>query len=337
MLPRTMILVSWSKTTSMMNSAWKIGVNSHASEADRVRAGRRRASSGACESATAWRPRAGARRAAGAGDARGDEQREDDEQQERREPTGSRGGRRVTRCGARRVSGPGHSRPGSTGGSGRCAAAPIQLPSQQPVLLDRLLGVARAGRLVAAAGRQPGEHDAVEPDQPIPIRPMRFTCPPDLRARRPERRIRRSAPTSVSWSASTIAGRAMMRTSQPGWNEGAITLSASRSRRRTRLRTTAPPSARPVDSPNRVVSRSVRRNRAVEERVGPGGPASPERREVLRAGEHHEPRRVRAAPDGQAVSRFRPRARRAARTRRPPAVFIRARKPCSLARWRFLG
>jgi hypothetical protein len=54
-----------------------------------------------------------------------------------------------------------------------------------------------------------------------------------------------------------------MRTSQPGWNEGAITLSASRSRRRTRFRTTAPPSARPVDSPNRVVSRSVRRNRAV--------------------------------------------------------------------------
>ena len=55
----------------------------------------------------------------------------------------------------------------------------------------------------------------------------------------------------------------MMRTSQPGWNAGAIALSASRSRRRTRLRTTAPPSARPVDSPKRVVSRSVRRNRAV--------------------------------------------------------------------------
>jgi hypothetical protein len=54
----------------------------------------------------------------------------------------------------------------------------------------------------------------------------------------------------------------MMRTSQPGWNEGAITLSASRSRRRTRLRTTAPPSSRPVDSPNRVVPRSVRRKRA---------------------------------------------------------------------------
>ena len=53
----------------------------------------------------------------------------------------------------------------------------------------------------------------------------------------------------------TIDGRAMMRTSQPGWNEGAITLSASRSRRLTRFRTTAPPSLRPVESPNRVVFR----------------------------------------------------------------------------------
>ncbi len=54
----------------------------------------------------------------------------------------------------------------------------------------------------------------------------------------------------------------MMRTSQPGWNEGAITLSASRSRRRTRFRATALPSARPVARPKRVVSSSVRRNRA---------------------------------------------------------------------------
>ena len=53
----------------------------------------------------------------------------------------------------------------------------------------------------------------------------------------------------------------MIRTSQPGWNEGAITLSASRSRLRTRFRTTAPPSLRPVESPKRVTSRSVRRTR----------------------------------------------------------------------------
>jgi hypothetical protein len=54
----------------------------------------------------------------------------------------------------------------------------------------------------------------------------------------------------------------MIRTSHPGWNEGAIALSICRSLRRTRLRTTAPPSFRPVDRPNRVVSRSVRRMRA---------------------------------------------------------------------------
>ena len=53
----------------------------------------------------------------------------------------------------------------------------------------------------------------------------------------------------------------MIRTSQPGWNEGAITLSASRSRLRTLFRTTAPPSLRPVESPKRVSSRSVRRIR----------------------------------------------------------------------------
>ena len=29
--------------------------------------------------------------------------------------------------------------------------------------------------------------------------------------------------------------------------------------------------------------------------------------------------------------------RRLASTRRPPAVFMRARNPCSFARWRFLG
>src|SRR6478672_5589553 len=138
---------------------------------------------------------------------------------------------------------------------------------EQPVLVDRLLGVSRACRLVAAAGRHPGEHDAIEPDEPDPDRlepdPDRVhdpACPPSTP---PRWRSRRSVSTRVRWSASTIAGRAMIRTSQPGWNEGAIALSPSRSRRRTRLRTTAPPSFRPVARPNRVVSRSVRRNRTV--------------------------------------------------------------------------
>ena len=71
--------------------------------------------------------------------------------------------------------------------------------------------------------------------------------------------------------------------------------------------------------------------------MGPNRPTALERHEILRTGEHHEPRPGSVAVERQAVSRFRPRARRAASTRRPPEVFIRARKPCSLARWRFLG
>src|SRR5215210_4882447 len=130
---------------------------------------------------------------------------------------------------------------------------------EEAVPLDRLLGIARAGRLEPARRGKESEHDAVEPDEPDPDALHVAVGPPSTP---PRPSSRRNAPTSASWPASTTAGRAMMRTSQPGWNEGAITLSASRSRRLTRLRTTAPPSFRPVASPNRVVSRSVRRNRA---------------------------------------------------------------------------
>jgi hypothetical protein len=132
-------------------------------------------------------------------------------------------------------------------------------PLQQPVAFDCLLRVARACRLIATTGGQPREQEPVEPDEPDADPFHVAVGPPNTP---PRWRRRRSAPTRVSWSTSTIAGLTMMRTSQPGWNEGAIALSASRSRRRTRFRTTAPPSFRPVESPNRVVSRSVRRNRA---------------------------------------------------------------------------
>ena len=132
-------------------------------------------------------------------------------------------------------------------------------PLEQTVFLDRLLGVVRAGGLEPAGSAAARQRRSVEPDQSDPD----ALQPADPPSAPPLTRVRRNAPTIESWSAVTIDGRAMMRTSQPGWNEGAITLSASRSRRRTRLRTTAPPRFRPVDSPKRVVSRSVRRNRAV--------------------------------------------------------------------------
>jgi hypothetical protein len=132
--------------------------------------------------------------------------------------------------------------------------------ADQAVFLDRLLGVAGTRGLIAARRRQPAEDDSIEPNEPDADCLHEVVGPPSTP---PRVNSRRRVPTSASWSASTSGGRAMMRTSQPGWNEGAITLSASRSRRLTRLRTTAPPSLRPVDSPNRVVSRSVRRKRAM--------------------------------------------------------------------------
>ena len=129
----------------------------------------------------------------------------------------------------------------------------------------------------------------------------------------------------------------MMRTSQPGWNEGAITLSTSRSRRRTRLRTTAPPSLRPVDRPNRVVSRSVRRNRAVKSGwdlvvPAPWIAAKSCGRESITSRGGFGPRSV-VRPS---VASDHGPAERPGRGD-PPVVLIRARKPCSLARWRFLG
>jgi hypothetical protein len=135
--------------------------------------------------------------------------------------------------------------------------------ANETVLVDRLLGVPRTGGLVATAGGQPCEEHAICPDRTDPdptAYPSHWPAGPPSTP--PLRRTRRTAPTSASWSAPTSAGRAMMRTSQPGWNDGAIALSATRRRRRTRLRTTAPPSLRPVDNPNRVVPRSVRLNLA---------------------------------------------------------------------------
>src|SRR4051812_50165823 len=74
-----------------------------------------------------------------------------------------------------------------------------------------------------------------------------------------------------------------------------------------------------------------------EQWVRPGDASLRQPGELARAGEHDEPQRVVTAPAGQAERCFRPLLRRLASTRRPPAVFMRARKPCSFARWRFLG
>src|SRR5258706_7982435 len=128
---------------------------------------------------------------------------------------------------------------------------------EEPVAFDRLLGVAGAGRLVAAAGRQPGERKAIGMDQrdPEPLHESPpATTPPRVSSRR-------SVCVISGRSEPRIAGLAITSTSQPGRSDGPIDLNASRSRRRTLLRMTAEPSVRPVASPNRVDPSSVRRTR----------------------------------------------------------------------------
>jgi len=130
----------------------------------------------------------------------------------------------------------------------------------------------------------------------------------------------------------------MMSTSQPGWSEGAITLSTSR-RRRPRA---VPDHGAPEGPAGREAEADfVEIGSAGSERFISGCDLVAldawSRREIRRPGEHGEPALVAARCRRQAVSCFLPRARRAASTRRPPGVFIRARKPCSLARWRFFG
>src|SRR5690348_7328740 len=85
--------------------------------------------------------------------------------------------------------------------------------ADEAVSLDRLLRVARARGLVPTARRQPREGDPVEPDEPDPDRLHDPASPPRTP---PRRRRRRSVSTRVRWSAWTIAGRATIRTSQPG-------------------------------------------------------------------------------------------------------------------------
>ena len=196
--------------------------------------------------------------------------------------------------------------------------------AQQPVLAGSPARCSastsvRTGSSTASMRRRRGRADERHPDRD-PDASHDSDRPPSTP---PERRTRRNAPTSASWSASTIAGRAMMRTSQPGWNEGAITLSASRMRRRTRFRMTAPPSRLPVASPNRVWSRSFRTNRPTSRGWRPRDAALRQPGEVARAGEHDEPQRVVTAPVGQAESCFRPLARRR-REHSPPARRLHA-------------
>ena len=65
---------------------------------------------------------------------------------------------------------------------------------EESVSLDRLLGVAGTGRLVAAARRHPGKDDPIQLDEPDPdaLQPVEPPSAPPLLS------VRRRAPTSVS-------------------------------------------------------------------------------------------------------------------------------------------
>ncbi len=210
--------------------------------------------------------------------------------------------------------------------------------ADEPVLLDRLFRIPRTGRLVSASARQPGEQDAVEPDR----------TDPDPTAKAPHLRcgpIEDSSPLEQPPDGSDDCVMVGSDDRRPGDDED-VPARLERGHHHPEHLTEPPPD--PV-SDHRAAELSARRQpetghlevrpqeSCVEERVGPRGPETLQRREVLRAGDRHEPRRGAAASVRQTVSRFRPRTRRAASTRRPPVVFIRDRKPCSFARWRFLG
>ena len=210
--------------------------------------------------------------------------------------------------------------------------------AKEAVLVDRLLRVPRTGRLVATPARQPGEEHPVCP----------YGSDPDPTAHPSHLGRRTSQYASLEEDSTHRPDECVMVGSddrRPGDDED-IPARLERWRHRPECHSEATPNpianhraAEPSPGGQSEPSRpEVRPSEpCVEERVGPGGPVALQRREVLWTGEHHEPRRVMAAPVRQTVSRFRPRTRRAARTRRPPVVFIRARKPCSFARWRFLG
>ena len=153
---------------------------------------------------------------------------------------------------------------------------------------------------------------------PTSVNPRPGPSLPPCSPRTPPRaRSRPSAAPIARWSAPTIAGRAITSTSQPGRSDGSSDRIASRSRRRTRFRTTAEPRARPVARPNRVIPSSVRRTRAARsgcDRIVPRSWSAAKSCGL----ESISSRGREAAPGRQADRRLRPRARRAARTRRPP-------------------
>jgi hypothetical protein len=130
----------------------------------------------------------------------------------------------------------------------------------QSVSVDGLFRVTRAARLVPAARGQPEERRAIQVDQPDPDFLQLAPLSDVAAASTPADVISFASTTSSSACEAVAAGRrATSSTSQPGEMRWLKFLKIVRSRRRMRLRTTAPPILRPVDMPKRVRSRELRR------------------------------------------------------------------------------
>ena len=208
------------------------------------------------------------------------------------------------------------------------------------VRAQRLDRVCRAGRAVAAGwSRAAARARAVESS---PARRAAARSGPSSR-RRSDRKGRGS-PSPLAHQLDERAGSAPPAAPPPRSRDrpapapAGRSRSASRSRRRARLRTTAPPILRVtvMPTPTSPPLRLAPAHGLEQERVAPGLQAAGGGQELAAALEAHDPRAGRGAV-AQADRRLRPRARRAAITRRPPTVAMRERKPCRRLRTRRLG
>jgi len=156
---------------------------------------------------------------------------------------------------------------------------------------------------------------------------------------------RSSSAASSDWRAVAARGFARTTSRVPAGSDPIRPRISSRSRRRTLLRTTAPPTAPLTMNPARGGSADPSWTSRY-----PVSRARPARRPPRTAAVKSARRRIRAAAGSkgdlpflrrggadQALRRARPLRRRAARTARPALVRMRSRKPCVLARRRLFG
>ena len=232
------------------------------------------------------------------------------------------------------------SRTGRTGGSGSGGGAVSQRPATGAVHLDRLAAVLGTGGEEPARRRPAGERPLVPADRAGASGAWARPCSTGsmVRDRWRGRGRRRGSPSS---SAAELrpqllerqfgrrrlrARAAASRPAAPGSHPPRG--SSARSRRRSRLRVTAGPRARPSANATDVV---------VEEESGHQLHQRAGRRIRLPSRARRSNACTPADPLDQADSRARPLARRFLSTARPARVLMRARNPCFFARRWALG